>query len=58
MGDDVHDSFLHPSFVKTSKISFESNKKSAKKPSNNNLPKTSMPIMPKTKEIKHKFQFT
>ena len=59
MGDDIHDSFLHPSFVKTSKITFPSTAtKSVKKPSNNSAPKTSTLTMPKTKEIKHKFQFT
>ena len=54
MGDDIHDSFLHPTFVKTSKISFQSTK-SAKKITNNSSPKTT--ITPKIKEIKHKFKF-
>ena len=55
MGDDIHDSFLHPSFVKTSKINFavqKDSKKSQKKNINNPVILT-----PKTKQIKHKFKF-
>ena len=54
MGEDVHDSFLHPSFVKTSKISFTP-QKSVKKLPNDSVKKVEQ--SPKTKEIKHKFQF-
>ena len=54
MGDDIHDSFLHPNFVKTSKITFTS-QKNTKKSKNNAVKKVE--IMPKTKEIKHKFKF-
>ena len=51
MGDDIHNSFLHPNFVKTSKISFTSPKSSKK------IHNESAPIASKTKEIKHKFKF-
>ena len=54
LGDDIHNSFLHPNFVKTSKISFPT-PKSSKKTSNNSV--KNVPTAPKTKEIKHKFQF-
>ena len=50
MGDDIHDSFLHPSFVKTSKISFKP-QKSVKKSPNQSVKKAE--TMPK-KEMKHK----
>ena len=55
MGDDIHESFLHPNFVKTSKITFTTQKNSKKSPKNAIVKKVE--IMPKTKEIKHKFQF-
>ena len=52
LGDDIQESFLHPSFVKTSKINISSpktiKKTAALDPKKEN---------PKTKTMKHKFKF-
>jgi hypothetical protein len=52
MGDFIHESFLHPSFVKTSKIVIESKPKNKSKETNLK-PKN----VTKSKDIKHKFKF-
>jgi hypothetical protein len=49
IGNDIHESFLHPSYVKTSKIIIEPPKKTK-------TIKKSV-VIPSKKEIKHKFKF-
>jgi hypothetical protein len=52
LGGDIQDSFLHPSFVKTSKIMVNSNKSLEKL-----APKNKNKSEKKEKDIKHKFKF-
>ena len=52
MGEEIHESFLHPSFVKTSKISVpRPNKKNSTLDSKKEMKNE------KTKSLKHKFKF-
>ena len=54
LGPEIHNSFMNPSFVKTSKLVLIKDKKKT----NSELPNISEAKKPNKKDIKHNFKFT